>query len=195
MDGRITALRVGFLSSSHQLAGLNFPLPALLNTTQGLYPFIGVFAAFFKCWIGLAVWQVWLWSSGSLFFFIFFLPPTIGLRGFRQGESAARRLPPQLPALLGKTCLSLILRGCFPFPACVEKFGLPTGRRASADAPPHTRCPGSECRLLCFGCFFFLLNLSRFNACRLCMCVFFLFNLVLNLVWLAVNGAWLVLGD
>lgn len=24
MDGRITALRVGFLSSSHQLAGLNF---------------------------------------------------------------------------------------------------------------------------------------------------------------------------
>lgn len=26
MDGRITALRVGFLSSSHQLAGLNFSI-------------------------------------------------------------------------------------------------------------------------------------------------------------------------
>lgn len=89
MDGRITALRVGFLSSSHQLAGLNFPLPALLNTTQGLYPFIGVFAAFFKCWIGLAVWQVWLWSSGSLFFFIFFYPPQSACEA--SGKASRRR--------------------------------------------------------------------------------------------------------
>jgi len=43
VDGRITALRVGFLSSSHQLAGLNFLLPALRKTIRGMYPFIGVF--------------------------------------------------------------------------------------------------------------------------------------------------------
>lgn len=53
MDGRITALRVGFLSSSHQLAGLNFLLPALPKATQGLYPFIGIFGIVLTAVVGL----------------------------------------------------------------------------------------------------------------------------------------------
>lgn len=44
MDGRITALRVGFLSSSHQLAGVLFLLPALMKTLQGFYHLLVFFA-------------------------------------------------------------------------------------------------------------------------------------------------------
>lgn len=52
MDGRITALRVGFLSSSHQLAGLNFLLPALPNTIQGLSAFFCIFGVVLTALVG-----------------------------------------------------------------------------------------------------------------------------------------------
>lgn len=88
MDGRITALRVGFLSSSHQLAGLNFLLPALLKTIQGLYPFIGIFGIVLTACCWLVVWQVCLWSWGSFF-------PSSCLKRVQAGELEVQKLAPQ----------------------------------------------------------------------------------------------------
>lgn len=105
MDGRITALRVGFLSSSHQLAGLNFLLPALLNATQGLHPFIGVFALFSSPEFGSVSGR---FGSGGLARFF----SAVVLRGFGQ---ASRRCDgcAAVPSSFRKKCFRLILHGCF----------------------------------------------------------------------------------
>lgn len=169
MDGRITALRVGFLSSSHQLAGLNFLLPALLSTTQGLCPFIGIFAIFFfKCWSRFSVWQVWLWSSSS-----FFSHSSYEASGGRLG--GAKAAMPCRPSILGDKCFRLYFAWLFfPPTACAGNLGdRRAGLRGGVAAPP--RCPGSESKLRLF--LFF--NLSGFYGCRLCLCVFFLLILCL----------------
>lgn len=165
MDGRITALRVGFLSSSHQLAGLNFLLPALLSTTQGLCPFIGIFAIFFlKCWSRFSVWQFWLWSSSS-----FFLTP---LTRLRVGDSEAQRLRCRAgQASLVINVSGCILHGCFFFPPLLVREiwatdGLDWGAvwlrlRVAPDRNPNCA-------------FFFFLTYRVFMA-AVCVCVCFFF--------------------
>lgn len=165
MDGRITALRVGFLSSSHQLAGLNFLLPALLSITQGLCPFISIFAIFFfTCWSWFSVWQVWLWSSSS-----FFSHSSYMASGGRLG--GAKAAMPSRPSILGDKCFRLYFAWLFfPPTACAENLGnRRAGLRGSVAAPP--RFPGSESKLRLF---LFLTYRVFMAAVCVCVCFFLL---------------------
>lgn len=67
MDGRITALRVGFLSSSHQLAGLNFSNASSGEKQPGPGLIYGCFRVVLTavCW--LVVWQVLTLEFGVSF--------------------------------------------------------------------------------------------------------------------------------
>lgn len=67
MDGRITALRVGFLSSSHQLAGVEFSIASspCKKNVWGSYPFIGIFFFVGYCFNCCC----WLVLSGGVFDF------------------------------------------------------------------------------------------------------------------------------
>lgn len=122
MDGRITALRVGFLSSSHQLAGLNFLLPALPNTIQGLYPFIGIFGIVLTAVVGLV--------SGTFDFGVGVpFPHSVVLRDFRQ-ESWRCKSCTTVAGSFGDKCLG------FFFVFCVAGFfflGLLTSKIGATD--------------------------------------------------------------
>lgn len=106
MDGRITALRVGFLSSSQQLAGLNFLLPALLKTLQRLYPFIGIFGIVLTAVVGLLCGR-FDFGVGAPF------PFSLVLREFRQ-ESWRCHSCTTMTGSFGDKCLFFCLFcGCF----------------------------------------------------------------------------------
>lgn len=145
MDGRITALRVGFLSSSHQLAGLNFLLPALLSTTQGLCPFIGIFAIFFF----KVLKSVQCLAVLALELQLFFSHSSYEASGGRLG--GAKAAMPCRPSILGDKCFRLYFAWLFFFSptACAGNLGdRRAGLRGGVAAPP--RCPGSESELRLF---------------------------------------------
>lgn len=121
MDGRITALRVGFLSSSHQLAGLNFLLPALRKTIQGLFPFLGIFGIVLTAVVGLL--------SGRFDFGVGVpFPPSVVLREFRQ-ESWRCKSCTTMTGSFGDKCLVFLSFVWRVFPSVPhQKLGLPTGR-------------------------------------------------------------------
>lgn len=123
MDGRITALRVGFLSSSHQLAGLNFLLPALPKTIQGLYPFIGIFGIVLTAVVGLLCGR-FDFGVGVPF------PLSVVLREFRQ-ESWRCKSCTTMTASFADKCLFFVfcVAVFFFFRGFLhQKLGLPTGR-------------------------------------------------------------------
>lgn len=151
------------------MAGLNFLLPALLSTTQGLCPFIVIFAIFASVEVGSVSGR---FGSGAPA--LFFSHSSYEASGGRLG--GAKAAMPCRPSILGDKCFRLYFAWLFfPPTACAGNLGdRRAGLRGGVAAPP--RCPGSESKLRLFSFF----NLSGFYGW--CLCVFFSFNFVFNLV-------------